>query len=147
MIHSKMRRWLLPIVLLLVVALAALSMRHFSQERVQQKREAAYQSALRSFSKDLRPGMTRKEVEDYLRARNVKFRQMCCVDANERFSTNVYDDLAKIGQEDAPWVCNEKNVYVAFQFIGPERNSLGPVADASDTLRAISIYRWLEGCL
>ena len=91
--------------------------------------------------------MTRKEVEDHLRARNVKFRQMCCVEEDKRFSTNVYDDLVKIGQEDAPWVCSEKNVYVAFQFIGPHQDGLGPAADASDRLRAISIYRWLEGCL
>jgi len=142
-----MRRWLLPIALLLVVASASLVMRHFSQERARQNCEGAYQSALRSYSEALRPGMTRKQVEGYLRTKNVKFRQMCCVDASHRFSTNVYDDIAKIGQEDPQWFCNEKNVYVAFQFAGPERNPPEPGADASDKLRAISIYRWNEGCL
>jgi hypothetical protein len=91
--------------------------------------------------------MTRREVEEYLRTRNVRFRQMCCVETSQRFSTNVYDDLAKIGQEDAPWFCSEKNVYVAFQFTGSQGNTTGPAADASDRLRTISIYSWLEGCL
>jgi hypothetical protein len=147
MIQSKARRWLLPIALLLAVVVAALVVRRLSQERAQRKREATYQSALRSYSKDIRAGMTRKQVEDYLEARNVKFRQMCCVDASHRFSTNVYDDLVRIGQEDAPWFCSEKNVYVAFEFTGPERNSSGRVADSTDMLRTISTYQWLEGCL
>ena len=142
-----MRRWRLPIALLLVIALSALVLRHFSQKRTQEKREAGYQSAVRSYSEVLRPGMPRKEVEDYLRARNVEFRQMCCVETSNRFSTNVYDDLTKIGQEDAPWFCSEKNVYVAFQFTGPQRNTSGPTADASDRLRAVTLYRWLEGCM
>jgi hypothetical protein len=142
-----MRRWLLPIAIVVVVALSAFVVRHFLRERVQQKSEVGYQSALRSYSQVLTPGMTRKEVEDYLRSRNVKFSQMCCVESSQRFSTNVYDDLTKIGQEDAPWFCSEKNVYVAFQFIGPQRNASGPTADASDRLRAVTLYRWLEGCL
>ncbi len=144
---TKMRRWRLLVALLLVVALSALVLRHFSQERTQEKREAGYQSAVRSYSEVLRLGMTRKEVEDYLRGRNVEFRQMCCVETNKRFSTNVYDDLTKIGQEDAPWVCSEKNVYVAFQFTGPQRNASGPTADASDRLVGVTLYRGLEGCL
>jgi hypothetical protein len=40
--------------------------------------------------------MTRKEVEDYLRARNVEFGHMCCVDG--QLSKGVWDDLTKIGQ-------------------------------------------------
>jgi hypothetical protein len=71
---------------------------------------------------------------------------MCCVDRKE-FSRGVYDDLVKIGQEDAPWFCSEKNVYVALEFIGPERHSVGPSAEAYDTLTTITIYRWLEGCM
>jgi hypothetical protein len=90
--------------------------------------------------------MTRKEVEDYLRARHINFRQMCCVDV-KTFSKGVYDDLAQIGQEDAPWFCSEKNIYIAFQFTGQARNAAGWGADDSDKLKTVSIYRWLEGCL
>jgi hypothetical protein len=115
------------------------------QKRSQQEREVAYQTALRSYSGVLRPGMTRKEVEDYLRARNTLFRQMCCVDL-KKFSKSAYDDLVKIGQEDAPWVCSEKNIYVAFQFAGTEPHATAPTAEASDKLIAVTKYPWLEGC-
>ena len=98
--------------------------------------------ALRSYSQILKPGMKRKEVEDYLSAKNTPFRQMCCVD-QKHLNRTVYDDLVKIGKEDAPWFCGENNVYIAFQFDGPKR-SIGPTADASDTLSAITMYRWLE---
>ena len=43
------------------------------------------------------PGrVKRKEVEDYLHAKNAPFRQMCCVDV-KKFSKGVYDDLTEIG--------------------------------------------------
>ncbi len=87
--------------------------------------------------------MTRRDVEDHLRSENVEFRQMCCVEGN--LSKGVYDDLAKISQEDTPWYCSEENVYVAFQFTGPARNTIGWTADAFDKLRAVTIFRWLEG--
>jgi hypothetical protein len=146
-----MRRWRFLIAILTVVALAALGVRHVLQKREQQKweqqkREVAYQSALLAYSETLKPGMTRKEVEDYLRAKNVGFRLMCCVDFRNS-SKGVYDELTKIGQEDAPWACSEKNIYVAFQFTRPERNAAGWDANDSDTLKAITIFRWLEGCL
>ena len=89
--------------------------------------------------------MSRKEVEDYLRARKAGFRLMCCVDIKDS-SKGVYDELTKVGQEDPPWFCSEKNIYVALQFTGASHKE-GFEADPSDTLRAITIYRWLEGCL
>ena len=93
--------------------------------------------------------MTRKQVEDSLSARNISFRQMCCVSVKE-FSRGVYDDtyddLVKIGQEDVPFVCSENNVYIAFQFLGSEKDS-SPRAEASDRLKDVTVYRWLEGCL
>ncbi len=90
--------------------------------------------------------MTRKEVEDYLRTRNAPFRHMCCVDTKQ-FLKWVYDDLTKIGQEDAPWFCSEKNVYIAFQFAGNSPHNGGPSAEPTDMLTAVTIYPWLEGCL
>ncbi len=93
--------------------------------------------------------MTREEVENYLTAKNVAYRQMCCVSV-KRFSTGVYDsaydDLVKIGHEDVGWFCSENNVYVAFQFFGSEKNGL-PTAEPSDKLKDMTIYHWLDGCL
>jgi len=141
-----MRRWRLPVAILAIVALSALGVRHLLQKREQQKRDVVYQSALRAYSEALKPGMTHKEVEDYLRAKNVSFRLMCCVDLKDS-SKGVYDEFTKIGQEDAPWARSEKNVYVAFQFTRPERNPAGWDANDSDRLKAVTIDRWLEGCL
>jgi hypothetical protein len=123
----------------------AFGVRQVLEKRAEQKREVAYQSALRSYSEHFRSGMTRKEVEDYLRARNIRFQQMCCVD--HKLSKTVWDDLTKIGQERAPWFCSENNVYIAFQFSGLERKGVGGSADPSDMLMAVSVYHWLEGCL
>jgi hypothetical protein len=97
--------------------------------------------------KSLNQEMTRKEVEDLLRAKNKAFQQMCCVDIKKPMG--VWDDLVKIAQEDAPWFCSEKNVYIAFQFAGsrPPERAPGWDAEASDKLTAVSLYPWLEGCL
>jgi len=145
-----MRRWHIYIAAALLAALlVVLGVRHVVKERVQRRREAEYQNALRSYSQALKTGMTRKQVEDYLSARNLSFRQMCCVSVKE-FSRgvydNAYDDLVKIAQEEVPWFCSENNVYIAFQFLGSGQNSFAR-ADASDKLKDLTIYHWLEGCL
>jgi len=90
--------------------------------------------------------MSRTEVEEYLQIQNVKVRQMCCVDVKD-FSKGVYDDLTKIGEENAPWFCRQKNVYIAFQFTGVRRSANLWDAAGNDTLKSVNIYRWLEGCL
>ena len=75
-----MKRILLLFLLLVGVVLLVLGIRHKLKLQAKRKREAAYQSALLSYTEVLKPGMNRKEVEDYLRARTVDFSQMCCVD-------------------------------------------------------------------
>ena len=72
---------------------------------------------------------------------------MCCVDTSHDYSKIVYDDLTKIGQEDAPWFCSENAVYIAFQFTRPTRTAGEADAEDSDRLRAVTIHHWLEGCL
>jgi len=60
------------------------------------------------------------------------------------------DDLVKIGKEDAPWFCSENNVYIAFQFIDREREQAVGFTlhtDDLDSLKSVTIYPWLEGCL
>ena len=135
-------RALLAVVLIIVLAIVINNVR---EKRSWQKRDLAYQEALRSYSQDFKPGMSRKEVEDLLHIRNKAFRQMCCVDIKK--SMDVWDDLVKIAQEDAPWFCSEKNVYIAFQFAGKEPHATRPSAELSDRLTAVTVYPWLEGCL
>ena len=73
---------------------------------------------------------------------------MCCVDAMELSKRKSWDDLTRLGEEEAPWFCSENNVYLAFQFIdGSRQQTNGWKADDLDTLKSITIYHWLEGCL
>ena len=115
---------------------------HVQARRAQEIRETAYQAKLRSYTEALKPGVFRADVEQYLQKQGTKPQQMCCVGMR----TNTYDDLVKIGQEEAPWFCEEKNIYVAFEFSGDEHVQI-PKTAATDRLREITIFRWLEGCL
>ena len=92
---------------LCVVALAvvvSIGMHYWFKKQAQNRREAAYQLQLLSYTQDLKTGMTRKEVEDYFRANKIEFRQMCCV-ADELYRRHSWDDLIKIGEEEVPWFC------------------------------------------
>jgi hypothetical protein len=136
-----MSRRLSLILPLILVALSAATSCDAWGQRAKKKREAAYQAALQSYSEVLRPGMTRKNLEDYLRGKGTGFQQMCCVD--ER---SAYADLVRIGKEKHPWYCSEHNVYVAFQFAAVEPHDALHAYD-SDVLKRVTIFHWLEGCL
>jgi Na+-transporting NADH:ubiquinone oxidoreductase subunit NqrC len=144
-----MRRWYFYLGSLVAVLVVVFGLRYVIEERAQRRREVDYQKTLRSYSELLKTGMTRKQVEEYFSAKKVVFRQLCCVSVKE-FSRgvydNTYDDLVKIGEEDVPWFCSENNVYIAFQFLGPQKDSL-PGAEATDTLKDVTIYHKLDGCL
>lgn len=138
-------RVLLVAVIICGIFLSVVGIRHLTEMKAQKGREVAYQTALHSFQQVLKPGMSRKEVEAYLRGKNISFRQMCCVEKN---SKNSLDDLTKIGEEKTPWFCSENNIYIAFQFADrTEQKETRLRASDLDTLQAVTIFRWLEGCL
>jgi hypothetical protein len=140
-----MKRILLLTLVLLTLGLGVLAVRsRLLKRQAQTRREVAYQSNLRSYTQVLKPGMTRKEVEDYFRAEDIEFRQMCCV-ADELSARHSWDDLIKIGEEDVPMFCRGNNVYVAFRFNDYD-NSERQDNDL-DTLKSVTIYHELEGCL
>ncbi|MGA9507449.1 MAG: hypothetical protein WBV55_02265 [Candidatus Sulfotelmatobacter sp.] len=109
--------------------------------RAQAQGEVAYQSTVESYSKTLKPGMSRKEVESNLRSKKARFQQTCCFEGRR-----TPDDLVKIGQESAPWYCNRTDVYVAFEFAGEERHPSSQARD-SDKLERVSLLRWPQDCL
>jgi len=139
-----MKSWRRILLLLLTVFVGLFSIRYAVKTRAQKRRALTYQAALDSYSQALRPGMTRKEVEDYLRSNKAALHHMCCVKAKGP-SEGAYDDIMKIGQEDAPWFCSQNNIYVAFLFTGPKRAVT--TADPSDRLTSIELFPHLEGCL
>ena len=92
--------------------------------------------------------MTRKEVEDYLHTKNAPFLKSNFAESGP--NRHSFDDLTKIGEEDAPWYCGEQNVYVAFLFVDHESSPATDFRfkdDDLDTLKSVSLYHWLEDCL
>jgi hypothetical protein len=141
----------------LVVASAALIVstslwlaEHVRNRRKVAEREARYHIVLAHYASDLKPGMNREQVEQYLQMNGARFKQMCCVEnfRGEYVSLNgaAWDDLVKIAEESAPFVCNENNVYVAFEF-NPKSQGESSGTNNSDVLKKVSIFHQLEGCL
>lgn len=90
--------------------------------------------------------MTRKEVEDYLRAHNKAFRYMCCIELAEHVKYS-WDDEVKIGEEHPPWFCDGSKMYVGFVFSdSPTIHKESVQADESDILKAVTLRHHLEGC-
>jgi Na+-transporting NADH:ubiquinone oxidoreductase subunit NqrC len=143
---ADMKRILLLLLVSLVVGLFVFGVRYELKKRARERREVAYQSALRSYAQVLKPGMTRKQVEDYFRANKLEFRQTCCVDMKE-YRKGSWDDLVKIGEEDAPWFCNLTIVYVGFQFTGHGQFDGMWRADDFDKLSAVTLYQQYDKCL
>jgi hypothetical protein len=144
-----MKRWHAYVIVAVGVLFVASVAHYVSERRTQRAREIKYEKTRLSYAEVLKTGMTRKQVEEYLSARGDPIRQLCCVGVKE-FSRgvydNAYDDLVKIGSEEVPFVCSENNVYIAFQFLGSEKNS-PPQAEATDKLKDVSVYHKLDGCL
>jgi hypothetical protein len=143
-------RWPLKMIfVILTLFIAGIGTRFAIKKRAAQKRGAAYQSTLSEYQRALTPGMTRREAEDYLRAKNANFTQMCCVEQNDLAKRHTWDDLVKIGEEEHPWFCSEHYVYVAFQFRDHVEieNGHSMKDDDSDVLRTVSIFHQLGGCL
>jgi hypothetical protein len=134
------RRWGLLVIVAALLIVCLLGIKSVIEKRAAQKRQTEYEAVLREYSGALKSGMSRREVESYLRLRGRSFRQMCCI----KVPRNAYADIVKIGEEKAPWYCNKYNVYVAFEFETTEPH--GTVTDA-DRLETTSLFPWLEECL
>ena len=142
----KHERRLMLVLSVVVLSLIGIGVRHEWKEQAREKRAVGYQSALHSYAQILKPGMARKQLEDYLRTKNTQFSQMWCIDTSQ-LRSGVWDDLTKVGEEDAPWYCSRHSLYIAFQFNGQKRDDGTWKADPSDTLKNIKVYHQLETCL
>jgi len=132
-----MRRRLILLVAAAVL-ISALAVWSSVQAAAARKRETGYSLALKAYSEALHPGMTRKDIEDYLRSRKTQFRSELGPVGGRPESQ--WADLVKIGEEPA-FFCGKAHVYVAFEF--------SPAYDFrlridSDVLQRIEIIR--VGC-
>jgi hypothetical protein len=109
--------------------------------RAERKRLGEYQLTTKAYSDALKQGMTRVEVEGYLRTRGNGFKRVCCFGVRG----DAWADLVKIGKEKAPWFCSGHNVYAAFVFDDPQPRAA--IANDDDRLKEVTLYPQLEGCL
>jgi hypothetical protein len=147
--RTQILRFGLILVALSAAAISNACMSSSPSKRVlleKQRREAAFQIIVDNYSKDLKPGMTRKSVEDYLRSKKLPIDQRCCIDREA-----AYSDYVKIGADEKPWFCEENAVYIVLQFAVVEPMVNYPAFTYSDrnsdALKKISIIRQPEGCL
>jgi hypothetical protein len=125
----------------LIVVTTALAFSGHAKSLAKRKRETGYQSVLQKYSREIRPGSRRAEVENYLRSTNTAFTWMFTAYGARKESQNA--DLVKIGEEVPPWFCSESYVYVAFEF-----SPSGTLAQtSSDVLERIELFQPDTGCL
>ena len=136
-----MKQWLLVLIGVIIAASAGAAFRSHVRSEAKKKREAVYESTLQAYSQNLKPGLTRKEVEGYLRVKGTAFTQMCCIEERSAFA-----DLVQIGKEDAPWYCSEHYVRIAFEFAAAESHNPIKAYD-TDVLKTVTIFHQLGGCL
>jgi hypothetical protein len=142
-------------VLMIAAAVALIAISLWGLHRVRDQREAAkresgYRAVLAQYTVELKPGMTREQVERYFQSNGKLFKQMCCV-ANFKgeyvsFKRSGYDDLVKIAEESAPFACGQNNVYIAFEF-NPKSQAELPNTNGSDILKRVSVFHELEDCM
>jgi hypothetical protein len=145
---STIKRWralAVAVTIIVVVTYGVTFLLSRRSTRRALEREAQYQASLRSYSEALAIGMSRKEVEAYLRRNGRPFRQMCCMPGGA--TGRALDDLTQIGAEPHPWHCSEHNVYIGFAFVPNGPRLADPVPADTETLTQIRIFHWLEGCL
>ena len=106
-----------------------------AETQAQVKRESTYQAALRTYSQIIKPGMKRKEIEEYLRSNKIEFSKLSL------------DDITKIGEDVPSWFCGSSGVYVRFHFTGVKSLESQSKANDEDTLDEINIFHRAERCL
>jgi hypothetical protein len=100
-------------------------------------REIRYSRTVRSYSAVVKPGMTRSQVDSYLRARdpNVELGKICCFAAGDAPA-----DLLRIATENRSWPCIERDIYVAFEF-QEDSPRPGLVSNPNDRLKQVFLFR------
>jgi hypothetical protein len=154
---QPLRRGLILLIVAAVLISATVSVRARRsriRDPARRNREIGYAVALSFYSKALHPGVTREEVETYLRAANTQFGWVYTAFGGRRESQSA--DIVKIGEEKtSAWFCGAGYVHVAFEF-SPVDNMRttstyhlpGQLIRGEDTdvLQRIEIFR-VQDCL
>jgi hypothetical protein len=133
-----MKFWILGIMAALVL-LASCAVRTPEQETAHDDRQ--YRKVLDSYWRDLKPGTSREEVQDYLRSRNTTF----------SYATGktpyAFEDEVYLREEVRPWLCGSAYVLIVFVFDpppGPHRLDETFAAKKDDTLTEIHVRKMVD---
>ena len=133
-----------------VIAISLWFVQHIRDRHEAAERESTYQTVLAQYAVEVKPGMTREQVERHLQTNGKGFKQMCCVTNFKGkyvgFDRAGYDDLVKIAGESVPFFCSENNVYIAFEF-NPKSAGEASHTNPSDILKTVSVFHQLERCM
>ena len=138
------RPWLLLFLVACLLMGSLVCVQGVLKRQAKQRRKLEYQRTLSDFSGALKPGLTRIQVDAYIQQKYPSLRASCCTSE----SHNSYLELDWIGSEASPWYCSESNVYLTFHF-----ETLGkplsppPASHDADTLKSITLWNRLQGCL
>lgn len=127
---------------IIVAASSALAIRQVNKKRRISANAAAIHAALIHYEQDLKPGLNRKEVKDYLRVHGIGFGERCCNVPKGAFSIVV-----RVGEEEVPWYCSSWPDYVSFDFIPTEAHGSPFQSLNSDVLKEVQLTSNGEGCL
>jgi len=136
------RKWRLLIIIVIAISLA-FATRAFFLRRAERERQGNYEAVLGQYSKTLKPGMSRLDVESYLKSNGDTFQRICCL----KTPRHAFADIIKIGQEPTPWYCNRYNVYVGLEFERIEWSDAPTDSRNSDRLESVRLFPHLEECL
>ena len=114
-----------------VIVLALVNIQSFVRaKQKEQQRQASYRAKVDAYRSILKPGISREQVEAYLRQTGAPYQRTCC-------EAGVFSDLARIGHEAPGWVCRSWDVYVEFSFASTDEKEAA--AAPEDTLKQISM--------
>lgn len=98
------------------------------------------------YSEALKPGTSREDVENYLKARGTAFGQRW---PGADMHSKAFAILVKVADEDVPWYCSAWPDYVAIEFAPtkPAQTSSLWSSAGSDVVTQILVTSNGEGCL
>lgn len=139
-----MKRWWLWLIVAIIIAAAssAIAIRQVNKTKRTTANAAAIHVALIHYEQDLKPGLNRKKVKDYLRADGVGFDERCCNVPGGAFSI-----LVRVGEEEVPWFCSSWPDYMSFEFTRTEAPGSPYQPLNSDVLKEVHLTSNGEGCL
>jgi hypothetical protein len=135
-------KWVILGALTVVIAIAAVAFFEMREANTRKKQTVATESqaALLRYEKRFKPGMSRKDVEDNLRASNTAFFERCC------YEDQTTATVVKLADDVPPWYCSELPVYLVLEF-SPEPPFDPGRSFGSDVLKHVHLLSQGEGCL